>query len=194
MQAQEPDPNQEVINLLRQASQVVNQIPEPQRMMAAVNIAGRLAVAGDFSTALAMAHSLARPQDREPAIDTIACSLDSQRRREEALQLLSEVSSEQTAIICSKLAKSHADKKDFGVALQLAHRIQDQPAHRVQALLAIAKGQWQADKRDDARSTMQEALEAAGQAREKLSEMATVVQLKQGLFCKHKPTYRYRPG
>lgn len=175
VQAQQPGPNQEAINLLRQASQLVNQIPEQQRMSAAANIAGQLTAAGDFSTALAMAHSLTRPEDRGSALDSIAYSLDSQGRREEALQLLSEVSSEQAATTYSLLAKFHADKKDFGVALQLAHRIQDQSARRVEALLAIAKSQWQADKRDDALSTMQEALEVAGQAREKDPQMSILL-------------------
>jgi len=141
-QAQEPSPKQEAINLLRQASQLVNQIPEPQRISAAANIGGQLAAAGDFSGALAMARSLTRPEDRGAALGSIAYSLDYQGRQEEALQLLSEVSSEQAGTSYSILAKSHADKKDFGVALQLAHRIQCEPARREEALLAIAKSQW----------------------------------------------------
>lgn len=172
MQAQEPNSKQEAINLLRQASQLVNQIPEPQRMSAAANIAGRLAAVGDFSTALAMARSLTRPEDRGSALDSIAYSLDYQGRMAEALQLLSEAGSEQADTSYSHLAKSHADKKDFGVALQLAHRIQNQPARREEALLAVAKSQWEASKRDDALSTMQEALEVAEQAREKEPQMS----------------------
>jgi len=73
------------------------------------------------------------------------------------------------------LAKSHADKKDFGVALQLAHLIQYQPARREEALLAIAKSQWEAGKRDAALSTMQEALEVAEQAREKEPQMSILL-------------------
>jgi len=95
VQAQDPSPKQEAINLLQQAGQLVDQIPEPQRMSAAANIGGQLAVAGDFSGALAMARSLTRPQDRGAALGSIAYSLDYQGRQEEALQLLSEVSSEQ---------------------------------------------------------------------------------------------------
>lgn len=175
VQAQEPSPKQEAINLLREASQLVNQIPEPQQMSAAANIAGRLTAVGDFSTALAMAHSLTRPQDRASALNSMAYSLDYQGRLEEALQLLSEVGSWQAGSSYSTLAKSHADKKDFGVALQLAHRIQDQPAPRLEALLAIAKSQWEADKHDDALSTMQEALEVAEQAREKEPQMSILL-------------------
>lgn len=174
-QTPEPSPKQEAINLLRQASQLVTQIPEQQRMSAAANIAGRLTAVGDFSTALAMAHSLTRPEDREPALDSIAYSLDYQGQQEQALQLLSEVSSWQAGTSYSILAKSHAEKRDFGVALQLAHQIQDQPARRVEALLAITKSQWEANKRDDALSTMQEALEVAEQAREKDPQMSILL-------------------
>ena len=175
VRAQEPNPKQEAINLLRQASQLVNQIPEPQRMSAAANIAGRLTAAGDFSTALAMARSLTRPQDRERALDSIAYSLDYQGRLEEALQLLGEVGSWQADASYSSLAKSHAAKKDFGVALQLVHRIQDQPAVRVEALLAIAKAEWEDKRRDDAVSTMQEAVEVAEQTREKDPQMSLLL-------------------
>jgi hypothetical protein len=166
-QAQVPSPKQEAINLLRQAGQLVNQIPEPQRIGAAANIGGQLAAAGDFSGALAMAHSLTRPEDRGGALGSIAYSLDYQGRLEEALQLLGEISPELADSNYSILAKSHADKKDFEVALQLAHRIQYQPAHREEALLAIAKSEWEAGKRDGALSTMQEAVEVAEQARGK---------------------------
>lgn len=175
VQAQAPSPKQEAINLLREASQLVNQIPEPQRMSAAANIAGRLTAVGDSSTALAMAHSLTRPQDRGSALNSIAYSLDYQGRLGEALQLLSEVGSWQAGTSYSTLAKSHAGKKDFAVALQLAGRIQDQPASRVEALLTIAKSQWEADKRDGALSTMQEALEVAEQAREKEPQMSILL-------------------
>src|SRR6266478_162518 len=176
MQAQEPSPKQEATNLLRQAGQLVNQIPEPQRMSSAANIGGQLAAAGDFSGALAMARSLTRPKDRGAALGSIAYSLDYQGRQEEALQLLTEVSSEQAGTSYSILAKSHADKKDFGVALQLAHRIEyDEPARREEALLAIAKSQWEAGKRDGALSTMREALEVAEQAREKEPQMSILL-------------------
>jgi tetratricopeptide (TPR) repeat protein len=175
VQAQEASPKQEAINLLREASQLINQVPEPQRMSAAANIGGQMAAAGDFSTALAMARSLARQEDRGAAIGSIAYSLDHEGRVEEALQLLSEVGPEQTGTTYSILAKYHADKKDFGVALQLVHRIQDQPARRVEALLAIAKSQREADERDGALSTMQEALEVAEQAREKEPQMSILL-------------------
>src|SRR5260370_30960697 len=89
VQAQEPSPKQEAINLLRQASQLVNQIPEPQRMSAAANIGGRLAAAGDFSGALAMARSLTRPEDRGAALGPITYRLHYQGRMQEALHLLS---------------------------------------------------------------------------------------------------------
>jgi hypothetical protein len=174
-QAQEPSPNQEAINLLRQASQLVNQIPEQQRITAAANIAGRLTAVGDSSTALAMAHSLATPAARASALDSIAYSLDYQGRPEEALQLLNELGSLQAGTSYATLAKSHADKKDFAVALQLAHRIQDQPARRVEALLAIAKSQWAADRRDDALSVLQDALQVAKQAREKEPQMSVLL-------------------
>ncbi len=175
VQAQEPSPKQEAINQLRQAGELISQIPVAQRMSAAANIGGRLAAAGDFSGALAMARSLTRPEDRGAALGSIAYSLDYQGRMEEALQLLSEVSSEQAGTSYSILAKSHADKKDFGVALQLAHLIQYQPARREEALLAIAKSQWEAGKRDGALSTMQEALEVAEQAREKEPQMSILL-------------------
>lgn len=175
VQAQEPNPKQEAINLLQQAGELVNQIPDPQRMSAAANIGGQLAVAGDFSGALAMARSLRRPQDRGAALGSIAYSLDYQGRQEEALQLLREVSSEQAGTSYSILAKSHADKKDFGVALQLAQQIQYQPAAREDALLTIAKSQWEAGKRDGALSTVQEALEVAEQAREKDPQMSILL-------------------
>jgi len=61
------------------------------------------------------------------------------------------------------------------VALQLAHLIQYQPARREEALLAIAKSQWEAGKRDAALSTMQEALEVAEQAREKEPQMSILL-------------------
>lgn len=175
VQAQELSPKQEAINLLRQASQLVNQVPEPQRMSSAANIGGQLATAGDFSTALAIARSLTRQEDRGAALGSIAYSLDYEGRVDEALQLLGEVGSEQAGTTYSILAKSHAEKKDFGVAQQLAHRIQDQPGRRVEALLAIAKSQWEADKRDGALSTMQEALEVAEQAREKEPQMSILL-------------------
>ena len=175
VQAQEPSPKQEATNLLRQASQLVDQIPEPQRMSAAANIGGQLAATGDFSGALAMARSLTRAKDRGAAFGSIAYSLDYQGRQEEALQLLTEVSSEQAGTSYSILAKSHADKKDFGVALELAHRIQYEPARREEALLAIAKSQWEAGKRDGALSTLQEALELAEQAREKEPQMSILL-------------------
>lgn len=175
LQAQEPSPKQEALNLLRQASQLVNQIPEPQRTSAAANIAGRLTAAGDFSTALAMAHSLTGPEDRGSALNSIAYSLDYQGRLEDALQVLGEMGSWQAGTSYSMLAKSHADKKDFAVAVQLAGRIQDPPARRVEALLAIAKSQWEADKRDGALSTMREAMDAAEQAREKEPQMSILL-------------------
>jgi hypothetical protein len=175
VQAQEPSSKEEATNLLRQASQLVNQVPEPQRMSAAANIGGRLAAAGDFSGALAMARSLTKPEDRGAALGSIASSLDYQGRQEEALQLLSEVSLEQAGASYSNLAKSHAEKKDFGIALQLAHRIQYEPARREEALLAIAKSQWEAGNRDGALSTMREALEVAEQAREKEPQMSILL-------------------
>jgi tetratricopeptide (TPR) repeat protein len=175
VQAQEPSPKQEATNLLRQASELVNQIPERQRMSAAANIGGQLAAAGDSSGALAMARSLTRPEDRGAALGSIASWLDYQGRQEEALQLLSEVGLEQASTSYSMLAKSHAEKKDFAAALELAHRIQYEPARREEALLAIAKSQWEAGKRDGAQSTMQEALEVAEQTREKEPQMSILL-------------------
>jgi tetratricopeptide (TPR) repeat protein len=175
VQAQEPSSKQEAINLLRQASQLVNQIPAQQRGSAAANIAGRLTSAGDVPTALSMAHSLNRPYDRGSALGSIAFSLDYQGRLDEALQLLTEADAEQAGTSYSMLAKSHADKKDFAVALQLAHRIQDQPARRIEALLAIAKSQWEAEKRDGAMSIMREAQEVAQQAREKEPQLSVLM-------------------
>jgi len=197
VQAQEPSPKQEAIILLRQASQLVNQIPEQQRASAAANIAGQLTVAGDSSTALAMVRSLTRPQDRGLAFDSIAYSLDYQGRLEEALQLLGEADLWQAGTSYSSLAKSHAGKKEFEVALQLARRILDQPARRVEALLAIAKSQWEAEKRDAALSTMQDAIEVAEQAREKEPQMSILMlgiartQKEMGLSSDSQATLAY---
>jgi len=58
-----------------------------------------------------MARSLTRPEDRGAALGSIAYSLDYQGRIEEALQLLSEVSSEQAGTSYSILAKSPQTKK-----------------------------------------------------------------------------------
>jgi len=175
VQAQEPSPKQEAINLLRQASELVSQNPGSATHERGSGISADGCRSRRFFRCVgngAFVDEAGRPRSR---LGSIAYSLDYQGRIEEALQLLSEVSSEQAWHQHSILAKSHADKKDFGVALQLAHLIQYQPARREEALLAIANHSGRLASVMPPCPQCKEALEVAEQAREKEPQMSILL-------------------
>jgi tetratricopeptide (TPR) repeat protein len=164
--SQEQNRIDQVRDLLRQASKLIADIPEAQRMSAASNIANTQARAGDLAGALTTAHLLKKPQELAQALGSIAYAIDYAGDLHGALELINSSPDSQTKESSyASIAQAHANKGDFSDALRTAHLIKNDSRSLVAALDGIATAQWKIGDHDGAQRTWGEAFDLTEHAR-----------------------------
>jgi hypothetical protein len=160
--SQEQNRIDQVRDLLRQASKLIADMPEEQRMSAASNIANTQARAGDISGALATVHSLKNPREQAQALGFVAIAMDYSGNSADALALISNSANGQGKNDSyAMIAAAHADKGDFSGALRIANLIQAEPVRLVETLIMIATAEWKSGDHAGAQRTWDEALDVA---------------------------------
>ncbi len=171
--SQEQNRIDRVRDLLRQASKLIEDMPEAQRMSAASNIANTQARAGDLPGALTTAHLLKKPQELAQALGSIAYAVDYAGDLNGALELIhSSPESQIKESSYASIAQAHA-KGDFSDALRIAHLIRNDSGNLVAALSGIAEAQWKSGDHNGAQRTWGEALDVTEHARRVDPFMAT---------------------
>jgi tetratricopeptide (TPR) repeat protein len=173
--SQEPNLTQ-AREILGQASTLVPDIPEPQRMSVASNIANAQVRAGDLVGALSTVRSLKKPQDFAFGMGIIAYVLDSSGDLPAALQVISDAPAGQSRDLSYEhIAQSHADKGDFSSAMRIAHLIQNAPGRSVETLTRVAQLQWKSGDHAGADQVWADALAVAQQARKQDPNLAMLL-------------------
>ncbi len=166
--ASPPPANQleEIRRILRQASQLIESIPERDQPSAASNIANTQARAGDLSGALATAHQLKTAEALAQTLGSIAYAVDYAGNVDGALSLIKDsVDGQAKNSSYEMVAEAHANKGDFSGALKIAHLIEHEPSRLQEALTRIAKTQWESGDHAAAQRTFDEAFDVVEQAR-----------------------------
>jgi tetratricopeptide (TPR) repeat protein len=166
--AKQRDANQleEARRILREASQLVKDIPEGQQLSAAANIAGQLVRSGDLQAALATVHSLKKSDDQALPLGIVAWSMDHAGNGVGALNLLESADLGQNrAQAYQQLALSHLDRGDFSGALQVLDLVQAQSYLRVDMFIRIAQRKGKSGDMAGAREAIREALEVVERMR-----------------------------
>ncbi|HKW17401.1 MAG TPA: hypothetical protein VJO35_07845 [Terriglobales bacterium] len=162
--------------ILLQASQLVPDIPEPQRMNAASNIANAQVRANDLRGALATLHLLKKPYEVSSGMGIMAFALDSSGKLDDALQFMRDApANDGKDVGYEQLAQAHAQKKDFSNALRIADLIQNNPSRSVETLTRVAELQWGAGDHPAAERVWDKALEVAEQARKQDPGLASLL-------------------
>src|SRR5258708_519000 len=134
--ASPPPANQleEIRRILRQASQLIESIPERDQPSAASNIANTQARAGDLSGALATAHQLKTAEALAQTLGSIAYAVDYAGNVDGALSLIKDsVDGQAKNSSYEMVAEAHANKGDFSGALKIAHLIEHEPSRLQEA-------------------------------------------------------------
>lgn len=148
--------------LLRQASKLVPDVPEPQQMSVASNIASAQARAGDLHGALSTVYLLKKPQAQAQALGSIAHFIDYSGNLDGALKLIESAAKGQNRDVSyADIAWAHAHKGDFATALRVAHLIQNDRSRLIEALNGVAAEQWKSRDHASAERTWAEAVDAA---------------------------------
>lgn len=162
---------EEVQALLREARTLVPKIEETQQSSAAANIAGAQVRAGDLAGALATVQILAKQRDRELAMSSIAYALTARGDSSMAFDLIEAFSEHGYNVgAYQQMAGLLAAKCRFEDALKAARMIDKDPKQSgafVDTLMRIYVKQWEADDRQGAAKTFDEALEVVEREREK---------------------------
>lgn len=162
--------------ILLKASQLVPDIPEPQRMSVAANIANAQVRVGDLTSALATLRFLKKPYEVSYAMGTMAYAIDSSGELDYALQFMRDApANDGKDVGYEQLAQAHAQKKDFSNALRIADLIQNNPSRSVETLTRVAKLQWEAGDHPGADRVWDEALAVAERARKQDPGLATLL-------------------
>jgi tetratricopeptide (TPR) repeat protein len=162
---QETDQMAEARHLLIEASHLVKDTPEFQQPSAAANIAGQLVRAADLPDALATVHLLSKAEDQAQATESVAWELAHYGNLSQALALVESTADGQSkGVEYEILAEISADKGDVEGALQLAHRIRNDPDRLVDAIVRVASRLAKVGVRSGAREAIGEALDVAEQA------------------------------
>jgi hypothetical protein len=158
--SQETNRLDQVRDLLRQASKLIEAMPEEQRMSDASGIANTQARAGDISGALATVHSLKRPSEQAQAMGFVAIAVDYFGNSDYALTLIKGSADGQGKNLSyAQIAEAHANKGDFSGALRIAHLIREEPNRLIETLIGIATTQWKSGDHNGAQRTWGEALD-----------------------------------
>jgi tetratricopeptide (TPR) repeat protein len=163
---QEANSLEEARRILREASQLVKDIPEGQQFSAVANIAGQLARYGDLPSALATVRILKKPVDQALPLGIVAWSLDQAGNGVGALNLLeSSDLGQNKAQAYQQLALSHLDRGDFSGALQTMNLVEGTPYLRLDMFVRIAQQKGKSGDMAGAREAIREALGVAEGAR-----------------------------
>lgn len=162
----------EVRRLLREASALIQDIPELQRPSAQGNIAGIQARIGDMAGALETLNSGTKPQDQAMSLAFVANELDYSGDTDGALRLVESSKDDRVkAAAYTQIARFHAQKGDFERALQIIALVKDQPQDHVQVLIDLALAQSKFGEQGSAARTLESALEIVEEARKSSSRM-----------------------
>jgi tetratricopeptide (TPR) repeat protein len=160
--AQQPDPIEEVVSILHEASTLVPKIEARQQPSVAANIARQQTRAGDLAGALATAQMLAKPSDRELAINGIAFVLTAKGNAPMALDLIRITAPEgYDASGYLWTATELAEKGDLESALSAARLIKKDPKQLstfVDTLMRLYRIEWKTSDETEAAKILDEAL------------------------------------
>jgi tetratricopeptide (TPR) repeat protein len=144
--------------LLVEASHLVKDIPEIQQSSAAANIAGQLVRAADLPDALATARQLPKTEDQAQVIGSIAWQLAHDGNVAQALALVESTADGQNKGVAFELvAELVAERGNLQGALEIAHRIQNEPGRLIDTLVRLAK----TGDRSEAREAIEDAVNTA---------------------------------
>nr|HEV7953616.1 hypothetical protein [Candidatus Acidoferrales bacterium] len=151
--------------LLLEASLLIKDIPDFQQYSATANIAGQLVRAGDLADALAIVSTLKKPEDQTRGIGIIAWQVAHAGNFAQALALIeNSPDNVEKEVSYETLAQLRAVSGDFVTALQIAHRIRNDPNRLAETLARLASLQAKAGDSAGAREIIVEALTIAEEA------------------------------
>jgi tetratricopeptide (TPR) repeat protein len=176
---QQTDPKAEAQQLLLEASQFIRDIPEDQQPSAAANIASLLVRSGDLPDALTTARLPKKADGQALAMRSVVWQLADEGSFTQAIALAESSGDRQAKDeTYDILAGSLAEKGNVKGALQIVHRIQNDPIRLVEALLRVASHQGDAGDRTGAQEVMREAIKATEEgAKENLSCTLELLQV-----------------
>ena len=152
----------EAQKILSQASHLVPDVPEFQRMSVASNIANAQARAGDLAGALSTVYLLKKPQDQAQALGSVAHFVDYSGDLAGALKMMESAAKGQTRDASyAQIAWAHAHKGEVTGALRVAHLIQNDHHCLIEALDGIAAEQWKSGDHSGAQQSWGEARNVA---------------------------------
>lgn len=164
---QEANAVAEARQILREASQLIKDIPEGQQQSATANIAGQLARAGDLQAALATANGLKDSVDKALPLGIVAAWLDHLGNSAGALNLLENSDLGQNkAQAYQQLALSHLNRGDFTGAIRVMDLAGANPYVRVDLLVRIAGQKGKSGDLAGAREAIEEAVAIVERTRE----------------------------